>query len=346
VLKLFPRRGRNPGQWKGFTVKAVDKVTLNLPEWPALFGKFGAHRGSRGLGPVSVELCCVFAVLPRIPLAWVTARANTNERPLLKRLVRKLRQGDLLLIDNGFYSCKLFTLLRAASCALIIPVAKNTTPRVLRRLGPHDYLVEVTDSDTGATMRLRLVYVYRRGFRRRRLLTSLLDPLKYSPSELAQLYHLRWDIETFYRDFKETMQARTWHCQTPDTFQKELTMHMIATVLIRRVMLEAARTRRLPPARLSFARALTEARVFLQRAAGASPDESADALTEFVSQCARYVVAVKPGRSFPRDPQEYRAKARGTRRRARGRPAKAAQILRQPDEETITDEKGMTYSLS
>jgi len=201
VLKLFPRRGRNPGQWKGFTVKAVDKVTLNLPEWPALFGKFGAHRGSRGLGPVSVELCCVFAVLPRIPLAWVTARANTNERPLLKRLVRKLRQGDLLLIDNGFYSCKLFTLLRAASCALIIPVAKNTTPRVLRRLGPHDYLVEVTDSDTGATMRLRLVYVYRRGFRRRRLLTSLLDPLKYSPSELAQLYHLRWDIETFYRDF-------------------------------------------------------------------------------------------------------------------------------------------------
>jgi hypothetical protein len=332
--------------WKGFTLKAIDKVTLNLPDWPALFKKFGAHRGSRGLGPVSVELCCVFAVLPRIPLAWVTAKVNTNERPLLKRLVRKLRQSDLVLVDNGFYSWKLFALLRDACCGFVIPLAKNTAPRIVGRLGPHDYLAEVTDSDSGATMVLRLVYVYRRGFRRRRLLTSLLDAQKYSAAELAQLYHRRWDIETFYRDFKETMQARAWHCQTPDTFGKELAMHMIAAVLIRGVMLQAARTRRLPPARLSFARGFTEARVFLQRAAAAAPLASLHPLAEFVSQCARYVVAVKPGRSFPRDPQEYRAKARRPRRTARARPGKAAQILRQSVEETITDEKGMTYSLS
>jgi hypothetical protein len=288
----------------------------------------------------------VFAVLPRIPLAWITARANTNERPLLKRLVHKLRQGDLLLIDNGFYSWTLFALLRQAGCGFIIPLAKNTTPRIVRRLGPHDYLVEVTDSHTKATMTLRLVYVYRRGFRRRRLLTSLLEPQKYTAAELAHLYHLRWDIETFYRDFKETLQARTWHCQSPDTFAKELAMHMIAVVLIRGVMLEAATTRRLPPARLSFARALTEARVFLQRTIGAESIAATGALAEFVSQCARYLVRVKPGRSFPRDPQEYRAKARGARRRACGRPAKALNIPHQPDGETLTDEKGMTYALS
>jgi hypothetical protein len=39
---------------------------------------------------LNVELCCLFAVLPRIPLAWVVGRANTNERPMLKRLVAKL----------------------------------------------------------------------------------------------------------------------------------------------------------------------------------------------------------------------------------------------------------------
>lgn len=178
MLKLFPRRGQNPGQWKELTVKAVDKVTLTLPERPRLFKKFGAHRGCRGLGPVSVELCCVFAVL-------------------------------------------------------------------------------------------RLVYVYRKGFRRRRILTNLLDPDRYPSHDLAALYHRRWDIETFYRDFKETMQARTWHCQTPDTFEKELTMHMIAVVLIRNTMLEAARSQNLRPARLSFCRALTEARVFLRRIGGA-----------------------------------------------------------------------------
>lgn len=123
-------------------------------------------------------------------------------------------------------------------------------------------------------------------------------------------------------------------------------MHMIAAVLIRSTMLEAARSRRLPPARLSFARALTEARVFLPRTVAAGHAATAAALAEFVSQCARYVVAVRPGRSFPRDPQEYRAKARGSGRRARGRPAKPVRILPEPVEETLTDTKGMTYALS
>lgn len=349
VLKLFPRRGSNPGRWRQFTVKAADKVTLNLPEWPALFRKFGSHRGSRGLGPISVELCCVFALLPRMPLAWVVARANTNERTLLKRLLRKLRQADLLLIDNGFYGFWLFALLLKRSCSFIIPVAKNTRPKVIKRLGDCDYLVQIRDSDQGsdATMTLRLIYAYRRGFRRRRILTNLLDPLRYPPGELANLYHLRWDIETFYRDFKETMQARTWHCQTPDTFHKELTMHMIAVVLIRTTMLEAARKRRVPPARLSFSRAFTEARVFLRRVAGAVAHLARWAYSDFVAHCARHLVTVKPGRSFPRNPQEYRAKARGLERKPPGRPKAPVQpyALENSMPETLSDEKGEVYAL-
>lgn len=349
MLKLFPRRGSNPGRWREFTVKAADKVTLTLPEWPSLFAKFGSHRGSRGLGPISVELCCVFAVLPRIPLAWVVAKANTNERTLLKRLLRKLRQNDLLLIDNGFYGFWLFALLLKRPCSFIIPMAKNTRPKVIGRLGEHDYLVHIRDSngDSDATMTLRLFYVYRRGFRRRRVLTNLLDPLRYPPEELANLYHLRWGIETFYRDFKETMQARTWHCQSPDTFQKELTMHMIAVVLIRRTMLEAARRRRLPAARLSFRRALTEARVFLRRIAGGTAAAARRAYKEFVSQCARYVVRVKPGRNFPRNKQEYRAKARGHQYKSPGRPGKRVEpyAFENSVPETLTDSKGEAYAL-
>ena len=42
----------------------------------------------------------------------------------------------------------------------------------------------------------------RDGFRRRRLVTSLLDPDRFPASELARLYHLRWDIETFYTEEK------------------------------------------------------------------------------------------------------------------------------------------------
>ncbi len=323
---------------------------MNLPEWPKLFAKFGSHRGCRGRGPVCAEVCCLFAVLPRIPLAWITAKSSTNERPMFKRLVGKLRKGDLLLADNGFFSFGLLEMLVQRGCSFIIPIQKKSRPKVIRKLGDHDWLVEIADSKPGSdkTMQLRMVYVYRRGFRRRRILTSLLDPVKYSPAELASVYHLRWDIETFYRDFKKTMQARIWHCQSPDNFEKELAMHMIAVLLIRRAMLEAAGRRRTKPAMLSFARALTEARVFLIRIAGAVAEAAHKAYDYFVGECARHKVRSKPGRSFSRDQQEYRARARGLKKKPRGRPPKQVEpfAAENSQPETLTDGKGRCYALS
>ncbi len=352
VLKLFPRRGRNPGKWKGYTVKAVDKTTLNLPETRKLFKKFGAHRGARGRGPVSVELCCIFAVLPRIPLAWVTGKANTNEKPMLKRLMRKLRKGDLLLLDCGFYSFRLLKMLIERGCSFIIPISKSHRPKVLRQLGKHEWMVEISGpSDEDGTLRLRLVYVYRKGFRRRRILTSLTAADTYPPSDIAELYHRRWDIETFYGDFKTAMQARRWHCRSPETFEKELAMHMIAFVLIRRTMLEAALKRGVQPARLSFIRALTEARAFLSRVAGAAVAAARDAYECFVKECSRYIVKSKPGRSFSRDKQEYRAKTRGLEKKRRGRPRKQTTPFvpfarENAAAETVLYSDGNTYALS
>jgi len=353
VLKMFPCRGRNPGQWRGLTVKAVDKTTLNLPETKKLFKKFGSHRGARGRGPVSAELCCIFAVLPRVPLAWITGKASTNEKPMFKRLMRKLRKGDLLLLDNGFYSFRLMKMVVERGFSLIIPVSKNTRPKVVRKLREHEWMVEISDSRPGhhGTLLMRLIYVYRDGFRRRRILTSLTDTETYPSTDIAWLYHRRWDIETFYSDFKTAMQARKWHCQSPDTFEKELAMHMIAFVLIRRTMLEAARKLGDQPASLSFSRALTEARAFMRKVAGAVLAVARDAYECFVKECSRYVVKSKPGRSFTRDKQEYRAKTRGLKKKRRGRPPKQTTPFvpfarENAAPETVRYSDGYTYALS
>lgn len=226
---------------------------------------------------------------------------------------------------------------------------KKNSPKVIRKLVAHDWLVEISDSKRGSgkTMILRMVYVYRKGFRRRRILTSLLDPVKYPSTELADLYHRRWDIETFYRDFKETMQARRWHCQTPDGFEKELAMHMIAATLIRTTMLEASKKRRIRSARLSFCRAVTEARVFLRRVAGVTAEAAYEAYKAFVKQCSLYVVKDEPGRSFSRDKQEYRAKSREIKMRGRRRKKTTAPfIMENSSPETLTNLKGETYALS
>jgi IS4 transposase len=134
---------------------------------------------------------------------------------------------------------------------------------MLSALSPVDYLCRIMDSHSRETLTVRVLFVHRNGFRRRRLVTSLLDPSLYPASELARLYHMRWDIETFYRDFKRTLRATSWHCHTPTSFHQELLMHMIAMCLIRIAMLDASRLKGAPMSEFSFARALTEARLFL-----------------------------------------------------------------------------------
>ena len=328
---------------------AGDKTTLALPESRSLWKRFGAHKGQQGLGPISVELCCLFDLISRAPLRFVYGKAYTSEHKLIGKLIQGLKKGDLLLLDTGFYYCTTFIKIRLRHAHFIIPAKTTMRPQVLRILGQGDYLCQIKDSYNNTTLTVRVLFVHRNGFRRRRLVTSLLDPDLFPASELAHLYHMRWDIETFYRDFKHTLRATSWHCRTPTSFQQELLMHMIALCLIRIAMKEASGLANLSVGQLSFARALTETRLFFKFVL-----TTHDVLLwptlwgTFVQCCAKHRVQFKPNRQFPRDRQQYRRKSRGLEKRPRGRKPKAAiaQAPKPPQPETRKDRKGRVFLLS
>ena len=221
---------------------AADKTNLALPESRSLYKRFGAHKGSRGLGPICVELCCLFDLISRAPLRFVYSKTSTSEHKFIPKLISFLKKGDLLLVDSGFYSYVTISKIMDRHVHFIIPLKDNLRPKVLHILGESDYICQIQDSYSKNTIDVRVVFVHRDGFRRRRLVTSLLDPIEFPASELALLYHLRWGIETFYRDFKCSLRATCWHCQTPESFHRELLMHMIVCCLIRIAMLGACRT--------------------------------------------------------------------------------------------------------
>jgi hypothetical protein len=100
---------------------------------------------------------------------------------------------------------------------------------------------------------------------------------------------MRWDIETFYRDFKHTLRAMSWHCHSPKTFHQEILVHMIALCLIRIAMLEASSLMNLSVAQLSFARVLTETRLLFKRLiATAGVGLWTSIWTAYVLCCARH----------------------------------------------------------
>ncbi len=243
------------------------------------------------MGPIAVEVCCLFDLISRAPLRFVFDKICTSEHKFIRKFIQYLKKGDLLLFDTGFYNHATFKKILSRQAHFIIPTKTTNRPQVIQSLGPGDYLCQITDSTDKSTLTVRVVFVYRNGFRRRRLVTSLLDPILFPISELANLYHLRWDIETFYRDFKHTLKATSWHCKSPTSFHQELLVHMIALCLIRMAMLEASLLVNLTVGNLSFSRALTETRLFLK-----SLLSTADVLLwsslypDFVLCCSRHRV--------------------------------------------------------
>ena len=228
----------------------------------------------------------------------------------------------------------------------ILPVKDDLRPKVQHRLGESDYLCQVQNSYYKTTIDVRVVFVHRDGFRRRRLVTSLMDHILFPASELARLYHMRWDIETFYRDFKCTLRATSWHCQTPETFHQELVLHMIVCCLIRTAMLEGSRPNNLSIGQLSFTRALTETRLFFKKLAIAEACLWASIWTMYVRCCALYQVKYKPDRRFSRDKQEYRRKSRGLEKCRRGRKPKYMEASPMAKPETHKDLKGQIFLLN
>jgi len=347
VSRLQKASMREHYRWHGLRLLAADKTTLALHEFRSLWECFGAHKGSRGLGPVSVELCCLFDLISRAPMRFVYDKVCTSEHKLIKKIILHLKKGDLLLLDAGFYYCATFKKVMKRGAHFIIPATENMRPRVLGKLSDSDYICEIKDYNDKTTVTVRVVFVHRNGFRRRRLLTSLLDHVLFSASELARLYHMRWDIETFYRDFKCTLSGSSWHCQSPRSFHQELLVHMIALCLIRIAMLEASRHKNLSVAQISFARALTETRLFLKRLMSGADANLWPSLWEaFVQCCAQYRVQFKPDRQFPRDQQEYRRKSRGLDKRRSNHKRKYKEPSPLPQPETRKGLKGQVFLLS
>jgi hypothetical protein len=100
--------------------------------------------------------------------------------------------------------------------------------------------------------------ITRRGYRTRivTLVTTLLDPRKYSKQELAKLYGARWQIETNLKHLKQTMGMNVLRCQTAEGVKKECWMYLIVYNQVRLFMLDAAGRQGVAPDRVSFIDAL------------------------------------------------------------------------------------------
>ena len=78
----------------------------------------------------------------------------------------------------------------------------------------------------------------------------------YPKGQIADLYGVRWSVETHFAELKTTLRMRKVKSQTPAGVQKELAVYALVYNLVHGVMLRAARRQGVTPDRISFVDAL------------------------------------------------------------------------------------------
>lgn len=82
--------------------------------------------------------------------------------------------------------------------------------------------------------------------------TTLLDPKLYPKEMIAELFGVRWTIETHFAELKTTLKMRRIKCQTAAGVQKEMLVYCLVYNLVHAIMLQAADRQKVSPDRISF----------------------------------------------------------------------------------------------
>jgi len=209
----WARTSAEKHRWHGLAVDDIDGTTLRVADTPEIgraFGRPGRGRGKAGYPQLRVVGLMVLRshLLAGLALCGWTE----GEITLAESRWEKISDHSLTILDRGFLSYTPLHRLHATGTARhwLTRAKANLEWRTVKKLGPKDSLVEITrprqlrrdDPDLPETLLVRAVRYQRGGFCAQSLLTSLLDPLTCPVTEIAALYHERWELELGFEKTK------------------------------------------------------------------------------------------------------------------------------------------------
>ena len=82
--------------------------------------------------------------------------------------------------------------------------------------------------------------------------TTLLEVATYPKQKLYSLYKRRWEIELHLNSIKTIMGMDRVSCKTPEMVRKEISIHLLAYNMIRKLIVEACNKNSALPWKISF----------------------------------------------------------------------------------------------
>jgi hypothetical protein len=205
----------------GLRVWSIDGSTLSMPDTLENRAIFGLPKTARGrCGFPHLKIVALQDVFSRRLRDVAFRKWNASEREAAAGLLEPLEDGDLVLLDRGFYGFWFFQAIRARKSHFLARVPSYVKLKPVRGTSRKsgNYLAWIQGkvalpegqkifgrgrpaTHVRVRMLVRVIEYQIRGFERVRLITSLLDPT-ISAREWVLEYHRRWEIELALDELK------------------------------------------------------------------------------------------------------------------------------------------------
>jgi hypothetical protein len=189
----------------GLRVMAVDGTVLDVPDSEAnarVFGYPASRPGTQAAFP-KVRLVLLIEAGTHLIVDALMCPYRMGERVRVKKLLRSVTEGMLLMWDRGLHSYAMVKATLATRCDYLGRVPKNVKFQVEKVLEDGSYLSWIAPDGKskkkgGTKIQVRVIeytiatdeseQIYR-------LITSLTDIVLFPALLLATEYHRRWEVE-------------------------------------------------------------------------------------------------------------------------------------------------------
>jgi len=305
--------------YKGWRLCGIDGSRWSVTNTPQILKKMTKAATRRFEAAFAkVEMCVLVELGLHNPLAAEIGLKGEGEWCLSARLLERLPEGSLLILDRlygcGKYLRDIIDACRSKNGEVLVRARSNVKSRKIKRLSDGSALVSITPPARKGESKEPIEVREIKGRIRKpgnkawievRFWTTLTDEKTYPAIELLKLYGFRWEHEIFYKELKISMRGGdVLHSHTPETAAQEVAALLMACSIIAEQRLAAGRSGEVDPLTISFIKTLEQTNslwLVLSVSEGLLSDSTILAMTNRVrDSIIRQATAPRRKRNCPR----------------------------------------------
>lgn len=255
------------GAWfKEWRTVAIDGSSLNVYDSSENNAEFGRPKSSRGKSAFpKMNFVSLLETGTRVLFGTQFGPVkSTSEKKLARQALSFLEKGMLCLADRHYLGYDFLKLSLATGADILWRVSAVFKLQPEKYLEDGSYISTIYKTPTDRKHKrngipVRVLRYKVTGFKETyRLVTSILDPAEATASELAALYHERWEIEIAIGELKTRLIGGDviLRSQKPELVKQEFYGFLLGYFAVRGIMHEAALQADEDPDRLSFVHAI------------------------------------------------------------------------------------------